>query len=544
MADSPSQRPHRIWSRWSLRRWLGAIGAICLGAFIVAIVAGGLAVAQLSAARWTLVDRLDPALLSAQTLAAALVNQETGIRGFAATGNRDFLTPYQQGRQQEDSALTILRRLGAVEPRPELTTGLDAILTRGNAWQTDYAEPTIAAVTTSGPAGGNGDLALGKIRFDAVRVELERQRTGLAQARDNARDNLDSAANTLLVACLIIGAGLLVLLSMTGIWVRRTITTPVERLSNEVRTVAAGQFERHVTGDGPRELVQLATDIESMRRQILAELTKVQELNQRLDAQTTELRRSNSDLEQFAYVASHDLQEPLRKVSSFCELLAKRYGGKLDDRADQYIHFAVDGARRMSVLINDLLAFSRIGRTATGKWSQLDCSELLAQALRNLDEVITQTGATITHGPLPIVVGEASLLTTVFQNLVGNAIKFRVEQPPQIHITAAAEGDFWSFRVQDNGIGIDPAYAEKIFAIFQRLHSKEAYPGTGIGLALCRKIIDYHHGRIWLDAAATSGSAFCFTLPTIDDHTEEATAMNEPVMTRRSNRQLATTSDD
>jgi signal transduction histidine kinase len=534
MTDSTPQRSRGIWSRWSLRRWLAVIGAICISAAIVAIVAGGLAIAQLSAARWTLVDGLDPALLNAQALSAALVNQETGIRGFAATGNKDFLTPYHQGRQQEDAALAILRRLGAVEPRPELTTGLDAILTSANAWQTDYAEPTIAAVTASGSAGANGDTAVGKARFDALRAELERQRTGLVQARDNARDNLDSAANTLLVACLIIGAGLLVLLSMTGTWVRRTITTPLERLSDEVRTVAAGQFERHVTGQGPRELVQLATDIESMRRQILAELTKVQELNQRLDAQTAELRRSNSDLEQFAYVASHDLQEPLRKVSSFCELLAKRYGGKLDDRADQYIHFAVDGARRMSVLINDLLAFSRIGRTATGKWSQLDCSALLTQALRNLDEIIIQTGATITHDPLPTVVGEASLLTTVFQNLIGNAIKFRGEQPPQIHIAAAVDGDFWTFRVQDNGIGIDPAYADKIFAIFQRLHSKEAYPGTGIGLALCRKIIDYHHGRIWLDSATTSGSAFSFTLPTIADNTEEPTAMNEPVMTATS----------
>lgn len=523
-----------------MRRWLAVIGVICVSAAIVAIAAGGLAITQLSAARWTLVDRLDPALLHAQALSAALVNQETGIRGFAATGNRDFLIPYQQGRQQEDSALAILRRLGAAEPRPELTTGLDAIRTLANAWQTDYAEPTITAVTASGPAGGNTDPVLGKVRFDAVRAGLERQRTGLAQARDNARDNLYSAANTLLVACLIIGAGLLVLLSMTGIWVRRTITTPLERLSDEVRTVAAGQFERHVTGQGPRELVQLATDIESMRRQVLAELTKVQELNQRLDAQTAELRRSNSDLEQFAYVASHDLQEPLRKVSSFCELLAKRYGGQLDDRADQYIHFAVDGARRMSVLINDLLAFSRIGRTVTGTWSQLDCSSLLNQALRNLDEVITETGATITHDPLPTVVGEASLLTTVFQNLVGNAIKFHGEQSPQIHIAVAPEGDFWSFRVQDNGIGIDPAYAEKIFAIFQRLHSKEAYPGTGIGLALCRKIIDYHHGRIWLDCvttpgattpgATTSGSAFCFTLPSIADRTKKASAMNEPVM--------------
>jgi light-regulated signal transduction histidine kinase (bacteriophytochrome) len=267
-----------------------------------------------------------------------------------------------------------------------------------------------------------------------------------------------------------------------------------------------------------------------MRRQIVTELTTVQALNQRLEAQTGELQRSNFDLEQFAYVASHDLQEPLRKVSSFCELLAKRYVGQLDERADQYIHFAVDGARRMSALINDLLAFSRVGRTTTGTWLKLDGEVLLAEALRNLDEVIVQTGAQITHDPLPTVVGETSLLVTVFQNLVGNALKFRGEQPPQVHISVQLDGDFWLFRVADNGIGIDPAYQDRIFVIFQRLHSKDAYPGTGIGLALCRKIIDYHRGQIWLDPDITSGSAFCFTLPAITQ-SEGAALMTDPVMT-------------
>jgi signal transduction histidine kinase len=395
-----------------------------------------------------------------------------------------------------------------------------------------YAEPAIAA---SGRAGAAVDPELGKARFDSLRDALERQATGLATTRAAAQDTLNSAASTLLVVFLVLGAGLLVLLATIGIWIRRTIATPVERLGDEVRTVAAGRFGRQVSGQGPRELVELGADIDSMRRQILAELTTVQALNQRLDVQTAELQRSNSDLEQSAYVASHDLQEPLRKVSSFCELLAKRYAGQLDERADQYIYFAVDGARRMSVLINDLLAFSRIGRTATTTWSQLDCEVLLAQALRNLDEVITQTGAVITHDPLPTVVGEASLLTTVFQNLVGNAIKFRGDQPPQIHIGVALNRDDWSFRVSDNGIGIEAAYAEKIFVIFQRLHSKDAYPGTGIGLALCRKIIDYHRGRIWLDPDHPSGSAFCFTLPAITDHTEETTAMTDSVTTAINN---------
>lgn len=521
-------------SGWSLRRWLRVLGAVCLGVALAAIVAGALALAQLNVARAVLVDQLDPALLGAQALSAALVNQETGVRGFAITGNRDFLTPYQQGRQQEDVALATLRRLDAAEPRPELSTGLYAVLGRAQDWRVDYAQPTIAAVTASGPAGATGDPMLGKARFDALRAALERQRVGLTKARANAQDSLDSATSILLVVCLAIGASLLVLLVAIGIWVHRIITIPLERLGGEVRIVADGQFGRQVTGRGPRELVELGTDIDGMRRQIVAELTTVQALNRRLDAQTAELQRSNSDLEQFAYVASHDLQEPLRKVSSFCELLAKRYAGQLDDRADQYIHFAVDGARRMSVLINDLLAFSRVGRTSAAS-SQLDFETVLTQATRNLDELITQTGARITHDPLPTVVGEAALLTTVFQNLIGNAIKFRGEQPPQIHIGVQLDSDFWSFRVSDNGIGIDPAYAEKIFVIFQRLHSKDAYPGTGIGLALCRKILDYHRGRIWFDPDTTSGSTFCFTLPTVspmkEDTVKEDAAMTDAVTT-------------
>jgi signal transduction histidine kinase len=525
------QQPGDPRSSWSLRRWLRVITSICLAAAVVAIVAGAGVLTQLGAARAVMVDQLDPALLNAQALFVALVNQETGVRGFAATGNRIFLAPYQQGRQQEDAALVVLRRLGTAEPRPELTTGLDTILDSEQAWRRDYAEPTIAAVSASGPAGANaGSEQLGKARFDALRVVFARQRDGLTAARAVANQQLNSAVKILIVFCLATGAGMLVLLAAIGSWVRRVITIPVERLGAEVRIVAAGQFGRQVTGHGPRELVELGTDIDSMRRQIVTELTTVQALNRRLDAQTTELQRSNSDLEQFAYVASHDLQEPLRKVSSFCELLAKRYAGQLDDRADQYISFAVDGARRMSVLINDLLTFARVGRTTTAAWSQLDCEELVAQALRNLDEVIAETQARITHDPLPTVAGEATLLTTVFQNLVGNAIKFRSEQPPQIHIGVQPTGGYWSFRVTDNGIGIDPAYTEKIFVIFQRLHSRDAYPGTGIGLALCRKILDYHRGRIWLDPDTTSGSVFCFTLPAITRVAED-TAMTDPVTT-------------
>jgi light-regulated signal transduction histidine kinase (bacteriophytochrome) len=253
-----------------------------------------------------------------------------------------------------------------------------------------------------------------------------------------------------------------------------------------------------------------------MRLRILQELSAVQEANESLAEHAAELQRSNAELEQFAYVASHDLQEPLRKVTSFCQLLQRRYGGQLDERADQYIEFAVDGAKRMQVLINDLLAFSRVGRTGSDL-SRVDGDAALARAKANLATQIEQTGAVIDAGPLPAVRAHLTLLSVVFQNLLGNALKFRGDQPPRISVTARRDGDVWSFSVSDNGIGIEPQYADRIFVIFQRLHDKAAYPGTGIGLAMCRKIIEYFGGRIWLDTEAADGTTFRFTLPALPD---------------------------
>jgi len=251
-----------------------------------------------------------------------------------------------------------------------------------------------------------------------------------------------------------------------------------------------------------------------MRRQILAELSALRAASDRLDQQAQELERSNAELEQFAYVASHDLQEPLRKVASFTQLLERRYKGQLDGRADQYISFAVDGAKRMQGLINDLLAFSRVGRLPQ-EHVDVDAGDLVAQALGNLSLVIEETGTEVTVDELPRVYGDVSLLTGVFQNLISNAVKFRGDGPARIHVGVRDARDQCEFSVTDNGIGIEPEYAERIFVIFQRLHSKDAYPGTGIGLALCLKIVEYHGGRIWLDtdATGTAGTTFRFTLP-------------------------------
>jgi signal transduction histidine kinase len=242
---------------------------------------------------------------------------------------------------------------------------------------------------------------------------------------------------------------------------------------------------------------------------------QLQTVNAQLQTQTEELARSNRALEEFAYAASHDLQEPLRKISGFCQLLRSRYRGRLDDRADQYIDFAVDGASRMSQLIKDLLAYSRVERIPS-RQENVNAHELVNLATQQLAGQIEDTNARITCDTLPQVRGEVSVLAMVFQNMISNAIKFRSQAPPHIHITAERRGPLWQFSVQDNGIGIDPGFAEKIFVIFQRLHAKDSYPGTGIGLAISRKIIEYHGGTIWLGPQPGPGATFFFTLPAAD----------------------------
>jgi light-regulated signal transduction histidine kinase (bacteriophytochrome) len=226
---------------------------------------------------------------------------------------------------------------------------------------------------------------------------------------------------------------------------------------------------------------------------------------------TEDLKRSNRDLEQFAYVASHDLQEPLRAVGGYVKLLERRLSGSLDDRAREFMAGAFDGALRMERLIHDLLAFSRVG-TRGGEFVPTGLTGVLQQALANLRASIESDGATITHDPLPTLTVDATQLMQVFQNLIGNAIKFRGEQPPRIHVGAHQQDGRWIFSVRDNGIGIDPQYLERIFQVFQRLHTRRKYPGTGIGLAICRKIVERHGGQIWVESQPGQGSTFYFSL--------------------------------
>ena len=254
--------------------------------------------------------------------------------------------------------------------------------------------------------------------------------------------------------------------------------------------------------------VELTDANESLKRQI-AERTRAEAA---LARQARELARSNSELEQFAYVASHDLQEPLRMVSSYVQLLAKRYAGKLDDDAEDFIAYAVEGAKRMQQLIRDLLSYSRVN--AKGKpFVPVASEEILGQTLDDLQLALEESGGGVTHDPLPTVMADPGQLGQLFQNLIANAIKFRGDLPPAVHISSEQNGGEWTISLRDNGIGIDPQYAERIFVIFQRLHGKEEYGGTGIGLSVCKRIVERHGGRIWVESEAGKGATFFFTMP-------------------------------
>jgi PAS domain S-box-containing protein len=282
-----------------------------------------------------------------------------------------------------------------------------------------------------------------------------------------------------------------------------------ERKTEAIETVFITRSGEHILLDGTINCKWNGNSL-LLLRGIFRNVTRKKSIEQELAAKTRELMRSNSELEQFAYVASHDLQEPLRMITSYIQLLARRYTDKLDQDANDFIHYAIDGSNRMRTLINSLLEYSRVNRIKP--FENVDVSELLKEVQTDLHELITENEASIILGQMPVLHCDTVLLGLLFQNLIGNAIKFKSADQPLIHITAEKMGDHQLFRIRDNGIGIQQEYFKKIFIIFQRLNGKEDYPGTGIGLAICKKIVERHGGEIWVESEPGKGSVFCFTL--------------------------------
>ncbi|GAB3965204.1 sensor histidine kinase [Streptomyces sparsus] len=519
--------------RLTVQHWFHLV----LAFMAVLIIAGGVLGAQLMS-RTTqiqdeLIDQTLPARAEALRMQTALVDQETGVRGYGITGDPDFLGPYTEGRRLQQQATDRLRTLLA--GREALLADLDTIEQRAEQWRTEHAEPALEIARTREEQPDTAATERGRQAFDRLRALFTEQNQHLDEARAEGKSELSSARHYRNLVFLGVAVMLLAACVVIAVLLRVIVSRPLRELGKASRRIAEGEFGHRITPSGPADLQALACDVEAMRERVVNALDNAEGKRELLaqqtvdlDAQAVELRRSNAELEQFAYVASHDLQEPLRKVASFCQLLEKRYGDKLDDRGRQYIDFAVDGAKRMQVLINDLLTFSRVGRLDD---AQQDISQdrTLDKALKNLSAALEESDARVERAePLPEVSGDPTLLVMLWQNLLGNALKFRdPDRPPVVVISCTAVreagGDAWQFCVADNGIGIPQEFAEKVFVVFQRLHSREAYSGTGIGLALCRKIVEHHKGRIWVDPDHSPGTRICFTLPALPARDDEPT---------------------
>ena len=408
-----------------------------------------------------------------------LLNAETGERGYILTGEASFLEPYNDALRHLNEDVKAIRELTA-----DNSTQQHAL---------DRAEPLISermeilrdrieARNQEGLAAGAEIVRQGpgKQQMDRIRVEIaemKEEENRLLRLRTEEADRSSRSTRIMIGVGGILGIGFLCLAGAI-VW-------------QEMQQRSRAEEAVHKLND---ELEQRVAD----RTAELAERAK-------------DLARSNSELQQFAYVASHDLQEPLRMVASFTQLLAKRYAEQLDNDARDFINYAVDGATRMQTLISDLLSYSRVG-TQGKPLIPTESEAVLTKVLESIKYAIEESGAVISHDPLPRVMADPLQLGQLFQNLLTNAIKFRGENPPRVRISAERRGENWKISVRDNGIGIAQEHADRIFVIFQRLHTKTEYPGTGIGLAICKKIVERHGGRISIEPSPGGGTTFCFTI--------------------------------
>jgi signal transduction histidine kinase len=519
--------------RLGVRGWFYTVIATMVVLVIGCSVVGVVIFSRASQASNNLISSLGPARTALVDMQSTLVDQENAVRGFLLTHDSDFLRPYYTGEQtlQQDVADAKFQLTGHAKALGELRNLEQQI----SDWKSEYAVPFIASAQ-QGELVGLAQLEASETSFNQLRGQFITVEDELDAERGQAMQKLshiNAERDWTFVGMLGV---ILLTVCFIVLLVQLMVLKPLRSLRQQARQVTEGAFDTPLTPSGPQDIRALSSGLDAMRAKLVESLDNTERqraelLRQKetLDTQAEELRRSNEELEQFAYVASHDLQEPLRKVASFCQLIEKRYGESLDERGKQYIDYAVDGAKRMQVLINDLLTFSRVGRV-NDRRERVELQSCLDSALDRLEYSVQECGATIVQRPLPAVTGDPTLLSMLWQNLVGNALKFRSpERPPEVSISWAPDPEqpgFVRVSVADNGIGIPPAFAEKVFVIFQRLHSREAYSGTGIGLALCKKIVEHHGGRIWIDRERAVGTRFTFTLPAavaaVDDNDQDA----------------------
>jgi signal transduction histidine kinase len=408
-----------------------------------------------------------------------MTDAETGERGYILTGEDSYLAPYQRGLGEVRESSAEVRKLTADNLKQQhLLDALEPVI----AERLRELQERIQVRRDGGLAAGAAAVreGAGKEFMSRVRAaigEMKNEEERLLALRTAVLDASSRKARAVLVLGELLGV---LFLGIAGL-------------------IVHGEMQHRAQAE--EEVRKLNADLER----------KVAERTAELAERAKDLERSNMELQQFAYVASHDLQEPLRTIASFTQLLAKRYADKLDDKAREFIGFAVDGSKRMQTLINDLLSFSRVG-TQGKALVPVQTDAVLDAVLKGMKRGIDESGAVITRDPLPTVLADELQLSQLLQNLIGNAIKFRRDGPAKVHVGAVRTASGWNISVRDNGIGVAAEHSERIFVIFQRLHTKTQYPGTGIGLAICKKIAERHGGRIWFEPTPGGGSTFFFSI--------------------------------
>lgn len=498
----------------SLRQRVGVLMVVTAAFFASGIAAATFALLQVRDTVNSQIDIYDPAAIAVRSVYIAGLEQEAAVRDYVLTRDPRLLVRYEERSVAMTTATDRLREV--LEDDAVMLGKVTALQQAFDAWRSGFVEPHIAVIRDGMQGQALDAVRSPSERFEDFRVAYDDLRMSIFDRRESTHRDLENAEGRLL--WLLVGGSALCVIVGSGVWVllSRWVTAPIARLAGDVRLVAEGDLAAYVTASGPPEITRLGRDVEAMRKRIVDELEEVRAARSRMDEQAAELARSNADLEQFAYVASHDLQEPLRKISSFCQLLEQRYGNQLDETAHQYIELAVDGSQRMQQLIIDLLSFSRLGRDTVVR--RVELRDAAMQALHNLDDAISDARAEIELDDLPAVEGDPTLLVALFQNLIGNAVKFRAsDRAPVVRVSAVERDANWVVSVSDNGIGIESQYAERVFVIFQRLHGRDEFGGTGIGLALCKKIVEHHGGEIWIDTEAAVGTTVRFTLRDIGD---------------------------
>ncbi len=505
-------------------RGLGIFVRIAAGYALVLVVLFGMAgilyarITQLAGETEEIASQDVPVLRSVADLSTQVYAAEQSADRFLSAppgpGRSKWLNPYYTARAAMDLDLTRLKDWAAQPTHSDIRATLHDLEGRLQArWATVDTEIAAAG------AGQRLDLVDNSVAITTIESAADRFSSDLA-ANVN-RDAAGAVGVTQQTLTLITGLFVIAILItvVAGFFIAGSIARPLAGLTTAANRIAAGEMIDPPTLQRRDEIGVLSTAVTRMVRSLRAMAEKERGLrvdlaeHQRVQG---ELRRSNEELEQFAYVASHDLQEPLRMVGSYTGLLKRRYHGKLDSEADEFIAYALGGVTRMQALINDLLTYSRAGR-GDRPLEKTDSGQALARALDSLQTAIADKKAVVSQGAMPPVIANPIQLTQLFQNLIGNALKFCKDGRPEIRVAAERHGPAWVFSVQDNGIGIDPQYRDRIFLIFQRLHKREEYEGTGIGLAICKKIVEQQGGRIWVESEPGTGSTFKFTLPAIGE---------------------------